>query len=185
MAFTKLNYGKSWTNQADFPTYQENEEQVRADLQYHPDAVKAFINDTLLKALEAQAAAGNLGAMQDGAAATIQSVLDSHGGTLLQLAEDIQTLAAGGVPMVAQSCGVNFTAESWSAAEGGAVLVIPKSDHKRENANFGYSIYQLVDGVYKSGTWGAAATRMVYGTDGSITLTADEAYSGRIVFFGL
>ena len=185
MAFTKLNYGKNWTNPADFPTYQENEEQVRADLQYHPDAVKDFLNDTLLKALEAQAAAGNLGAVHDGAAATIQSVLDSHGGTLLQLAEDIQTLAAGGVPTVAQSCSVNFTAESWAKADGAVMLVIPKSDHKRENSNFGYSIYQLVDGVYKSGTWGAAATRMVYGTDGSITLTADEAYTGRIVFFGL
>lgn len=185
MAFTKLNYGKSWINPADFPTYQANEEQVRADLQYHPDAVKGYLNDTLLNALEAKSAAGNLGAERNGAASTIQNVLDQHGGSIVQLAADIQTLAAGGVPAVAQSCAVGFTEDGWTTADGKVMLVINQLDHKRENANFGYMIYQLVDGVYRSGTWGAAATRVVYGADGSITLTADEAYNGRIVFFGL
>lgn len=184
MAFTRLSYKKDWTRAEDFPTYQSDETQVRADLQYHPDAVKEYIN-TLLQELENKTAAAELGAMSDGAAATVQSVLDSHQSELKQLKEDIETVASGGVPSAVMSTAVTFSADSWATVSGAAQLTIPKSDHKRENANFGFNLYQLVDRVYRSGTWGAAATRVVYGSNGSITLTADEPYSGKIVFFGL
>ena len=186
MALTKLNYGKVWTSDTDFPTYQTDETKVRADLQYHPDAVKDYINNILLKTLEGKSAAAELGAADaDGVKGTVQSVLDSHKETIMQLKEDIETVAAGGVPTVSQSTAVAFDADSWVATEENVTLMIPKSDHKRENENFGYNLYQLVDGSYKSGTWGTAATRVAYRSGGSITLTADEAYSGKIVFFGL
>lgn len=185
MAFTKLNYGKDWTRAADFPAYESDEAKVRADLQYHPDAVKDYINNTLLNVLASKDAAAELGAAEDGAKVTIQSVLDSHRGSLEQLREDIETVAAGGVPTVAQSTAVVFGTDSWVEVGGNATLTIPKSDHKRETENFGYNLYQLMDGSYKSGTWGTAATRVAYRSGGSITLTADEAYSGKVVFFGL
>ena len=184
MALTKMTYGKVWTSRTDFPTYQTDEEQVRADLQYHPDAVRDYINNTLLKGLEAKGAAAELGAAEDGVHTTIQNVLDSHKASITQLKADIETVAAGGVPSVAQSTAVVFGTESWATVGGAATLTIPKSDHKRENENFGYNLYQLVGKTYKSGTWGTAATRVAY-SGGSITLTADEAYSGKIVFFGL
>ena len=185
MAWTKLNYDKNWTRAEDFSAYEENEEQVRADLQYHPDAIRSFLNDTLLPALEGKTAAAELGAMSDGAAATVQSVLDSHKSELMQLKEDIETVASGGVPSAVMSTAVTFSVDSWATVSGAAQLTIPKSDHKRENANFGFNLYQQANGEYRSGTWGAAATRVVYAGNGSITLTADEAYSGKIVFFGL
>lgn len=186
MALTKLTYGKVWTSNSDFPTYQTDEEKVREDLQYHPDAVKNYINNILLKALEAKGAAAELGAADaDGVKGTVQSVLDSHKASLAQLKEDIETVASGGVPSVLQNTAVTFTTSSWATVSGVATLTIAKSEHKRETANFGYNLYQLVSGTYKSGTWGTAATRVTYNTNGSITLTADEAYSGKIVFFGL
>jgi hypothetical protein len=181
-----LDYRKVWTSSADFPTYQTDEEQVRADLQYHPDAVKDYINKTLLKALEDKSAAAELGAADaDGAKGTVQSVLDSHNVSLKQLKEDLETVAGGGVPSVLQNTSVPFDADSWVTVSGTATLTIAKSEHKRETPNFGYNLYQLVSGTYKSGTWGTAATRVTYNADGSITLTADEAYSGKIVFFGM
>lgn len=186
MALTKLNYGKVWTSDTDFPTYQTDETKVRADLQYHPDAVKDYINNILLKTLEGKSAAAELGAADaDGVKGTVQSVLDSHKETIRQLKEDIETVAAGGVPSVLQNTAVTFTTESWVTVGDTVTLTIAKSDHKRETANFGYNLYQLVDGSYKSGTWGTAATHVTYNANGSITLTADEAYSGKVVFFGL
>lgn len=186
MAFKKLEFQKDWTREADFPTYQDSEEQVRADLQYHPNAVRDFLNQSLLIALEAKTAAENLGAINgNNTAGTIQGVLDAHFEQLMQLTEDIKTVAAGGVPSVVQSSTVTFAAGSWSVVSNTATLIIPKSDHRRESGGFGYNLYQMVDGAYKSGTWGTAATRVTYNSDGSITLTADEAYSGMIVFFGM
>ena len=185
MAFTKLNYEKDWTRAADFPAYESDEAKVRADLQYHPDAVKDYINNTLLNALASKDAAAELGAAEDGTKTTIQSVLDRYGERLAQLGEDIETVAAGGVPSVAQSTAVTFSKDGWATVSGSITLTIPKNEHMRENANFGFNLYQLVDGGYRSGTWGSAATRVSYNSGGSITLTADEAYSGKIVFFGL
>lgn len=185
MALTRLSYEKDWNKAEDFPTYQTDETQVRADLQYHPDAVKDYINNTLLCSLEEKDAAAELGAAADGAKTTIQSVLDSHKASIAQLKEDIETVASGGVPSVVMSSSVTFSADSWSTVSGTSTLTIPKDDHNRENESFGYNLYQQVGGAYKSGTWGTAATRVTYTSGGSITLTADEAYSGKIVFFGM
>ena len=58
MAIKALEFEKKWTNPTDFPTYEPDEEQVRADLQYHPDAIAAYINETLKGELEKAAEAG-------------------------------------------------------------------------------------------------------------------------------
>lgn len=47
----RLAFGRSWNNSADFPPVQENEATVREDLQYHPDAIKDYLNE-LVTALE-------------------------------------------------------------------------------------------------------------------------------------
>ena len=185
MAFTRLTYEKDWTRVEDFPTYESNEAQVREDMQYHPNAVKEFLN-ALLDVLEGKAAAASLGASDDnGASASLQGVLDAHAQTMAALRNDVDTLAGGGVPVSAQSVEVEFQETSWMSITGGAELLITQSDHKRTRAAFGYNIYQLVDDTYRSAVWGAAATRVTYNSDGSITLTTDQAYDGKIVFFGL
>ena len=113
MAFTKLEFKKDWTRENDFPTYQDSEQQVRADLQYHPNALRDFIN-SLLDTLEAKAAAENLGAVnKNGSADSVQNVLNAHDAELERLAGDIRTAVSGGVPSVVQSSTVTFTADSW------------------------------------------------------------------------
>ena len=185
MALKKLSYEKNWTRAEDFPAYEENERQVRADLQYHPDAIRDYLNDTLLPALEDRTAAGQLGAVHNGAAASVQTILDTHRMQMNQLADDLAELASGGVPAVIRSAAVTFDKDSWSTVDGMAHLAVSASDHRRENENFGYNLYLLADGTYRSGTWAAAMTCVLYNSDGSITLTAEEPYSGKIVFFGL
>lgn len=51
MAVNELSFGKTWESSTDFPTIEPNEAQVRADLQYHPDAIKDYINETLVPAV--------------------------------------------------------------------------------------------------------------------------------------
>lgn len=52
MGLPELSYEKVWTSAEDFPTYEGSEEQVRRDYQYHPDAVKDYINEQLIPALQ-------------------------------------------------------------------------------------------------------------------------------------
>lgn len=186
MSFDKLSFEKSWTSAKDFPTYQDSEERVRADMQYHPDALRDYLNNVLIPALEAKTAAASLGAQAaNGDGTTVQIILNGIATELSTLAEDITTLTSGGVPAKVRCVPVAFTAESWVGTSDGVSLTIAQSEHKRNDDRFGYNIYQLVDGVYRGGMWGAASTRVTYNDGGMITLAADAAFSGKIVFFGL
>ena len=48
MGLSHLSFLRDWKNPADFPTVEPDEATVRADLQYHPDAIKNYINETLI-----------------------------------------------------------------------------------------------------------------------------------------
>ena len=48
MALSLMTFDKDWNNQLDFPTYEPNEEQVRADMQYLFDAIKNHYNNTFV-----------------------------------------------------------------------------------------------------------------------------------------
>lgn len=54
MALTVLEYTKSWTDAEDFPTYESDEVQVRADMQFLYDEIRAYINETLLPELQSE-----------------------------------------------------------------------------------------------------------------------------------
>lgn len=56
--FEKLSFTKDWNNASDFPAYEENETQVRADMQLLHDEVKTFINDSLIPGIEGMAVPG-------------------------------------------------------------------------------------------------------------------------------
>lgn len=45
---SNLSYTRTWLSADDFPTIEPDETKVREDLQFHPDSVKNYINDTLL-----------------------------------------------------------------------------------------------------------------------------------------
>jgi hypothetical protein len=53
MALSKQNFTKSWTNSDDFPTFLEDEAQVRADMQELHTQMQSFVNQTLTEELDA------------------------------------------------------------------------------------------------------------------------------------
>lgn len=53
MPIDKLEFEKRWTNPAHFPTYEPDEAQVRADMQYHPDAIAKHLNEVVAPAVDA------------------------------------------------------------------------------------------------------------------------------------
>ena len=185
MPFSRLSYEKSWTSEEDFPTYEGNEEQVRADMQYHPDAVKKFINETLLKELEEPAGAGKIGDEREG---NLAQTLTAIYGTLESHAQDIVNLAAGDAPESVRSAQVAFTAGGWSQNENTGLyeLHILQSQHKRLSGSFGYRLESQIGTAYKGGTWETACTAVDY-DEGSqdVVLTAENAYAGSIIFFGV
>jgi len=185
MPFDRLNFGKVWTNEKDFPTYETSETQVREDMQYHPDAVKRYINEVLLPALEGPGAAGLIGDAQQGdLAATLADFVEHFESN----DQAIRDLAAGEAPEAVRSAVVEFSAEGWAERADAEVfeLRLSEEQHKRLNSAFGYNLQSLVDGAYRANTWEVKCTDVGYDTEtGDIVLTAENAYSGAIVFFGV
>lgn len=56
--FEKLKFTRDWNNSSDFPTYEENEQKVRADMQALHDETKEFINEKLIPGIENMAVPG-------------------------------------------------------------------------------------------------------------------------------
>jgi len=52
MELKKLEYTKDWRNPSDFPTYQDDETQVRADQQALFEEIKEYINNDLIPDME-------------------------------------------------------------------------------------------------------------------------------------
>ena len=52
MALEKLTFTKDWTRPEDFPAYEADETQVRADMQRLHDEAKSYLNDVLIPHLE-------------------------------------------------------------------------------------------------------------------------------------
>lgn len=186
MPFTRLAFKKVWTNSADFPTYEGSETQVRADMQYHPDAIAKFINEVFFGELEGENGTALIGA---GAEETLKQVLlrlqqelDNHG-------EDIKNLSAGDAPESVRSAVVGFTEDMWvETEEGGYQLVIPSSEHKRMNEAFGFKLeLELTPEEGYDGTaWCVHETRVVMDADTkALKLDSAEPYAGRIVVFGV
>lgn len=90
MSLTRLEYKKTWTSSGDFPTYEDSEQQVREDLQYHPDAIRDYLNGTLLPEVEKE---------QSTAAEGLQKAQE----TLERQQEQIEELAFGETPTVIKS----------------------------------------------------------------------------------
>lgn len=89
MAFEALEFTKSWTNAADFPTYEPDEAQVRADLQLLHEETRAGFNRLVAALNDPNAAASLPFAPQAGLAA--ETVQDA----VLEVYAAIQQAAAG------------------------------------------------------------------------------------------
>ncbi len=175
MSFERMQFTKNWNRPEDFPTYEDSEAQVRADIQLLFDELRDFLNGGLLPALEGGRGAAELQTTEG----PLQQVLD-------RFKADIETLAAGGVPSASQCVRVGLAKGDWTADGDKAVtLAIPQEVHKRYGAAFGFNLWQIAADGPDNRTWNAASTRVVRGADGVITLTATEASDGEIVFFGV
>ena len=188
MAFKRLEFGKTWRNHDDFPTYQDSEAQVREDLQYHPDAILSFLNDTFMKELE-QEGAKHIGAGdsdEDGNVDTLETVLANIDSELSRLDDDLKNLAGGETPEAMRSKTVTFTAEDWTATGDSYVLAIPRSSHGRASAAFGCQLWMLDNGVYRSDVWTVAGTTVRFvASSFDILMDAEEPYEGMVAFFGV
>lgn len=91
MSFEKLTFTKNWENPTDFPTYETDEQQVRADLQLLHNEAKSALN-RLIDALRDRQAAADLGFSADGLQAS--TVLDA----IMEVYAAVQDTAAGAIP---------------------------------------------------------------------------------------
>lgn len=188
MAFERLSFTKDWTNHDDFPTYEDSEAQVRADLQFHPNALRDYLNEVLLAELEDSGASRSLGASVTGISGTLQDVLDAYLEHLGALDEDVKNLAAGEAPEAVRAARVEFTGEGWAEdSESGLFeLRILQSQHTRRSDAFGYSLKSLAAGGYCTNTWETVCTDVAYDEEtDDVVLTAENPYDGVIVFFGV
>lgn len=177
MSFTRLNFEKLWTSSADFPTLEESETKVREDFQYHPDAIKKFLNEVFLNELEGRNGAAQIGAVGGG---TVQGELD-------ELAQRIEDVANAGydVEGVPHIVAIQMNENDWSKSGDGFMLRIKDGAHGLSSNDFGYNIYRTVNGVRVSNTWDAICTNVAYDTvTADIVLTAESAYAGCIVVYG-
>jgi hypothetical protein len=164
------------------------------------EAVKAFLNETLLPELDSPQAAGNLGAVLSGEEMTVQQALETlHRSTI----QSGNVPVGGGAGDVLQKSSdelydlewrplftsVSFSQEDWQAGtEDGAALyqlTISGQVHHRRNGAFGCTLRHRVDGVLKSNTWAILGTQVVYQEEtGDVTLLSPDAYGGTALFYG-
>lgn len=189
MSFTRLEFEKKWTDtpwtgeDAPFPTYQDSEALIRADLQYHPDAILAFLNG-FLDALEDPGAAAAIGADFNGTTGKLTDVLAAQLALIQANASSIETLSSGGVPELLKGTRVPFSAGDWTEEEGVCTLSIPADTHKRAGECFTFTVWQDTDSGPDSGTWAAGTTAVLFGPQ-AVTLKSDLPYDGAVTFFGL
>jgi hypothetical protein len=193
------------------------------------EAVKAFLNETLLPELDSPQAAGNLGAQLGGEEMTVQQALETLHSATLQAGN---VPVGGGAGEVLQKRSgelydlewrplfttVPFSAQDWVLQEGSSAedgeeietqedtqgsqeteaedddsgdsaplyrLTISGEVHHRRNGTFGFALRHQVDGVWKSNTWAALGTQVVYEEEtGDVALLSPDAYDGAALFYG-
>ena len=172
--------------------------QLKAKFDEAGEAVKDYLNDTLLPELENPAAAAALGAVLEGKETTVQGALD-----LLLMASiqsgNVPTGGAAGEYLRKRSDAmydlewgelglfhtVAFAAADWVSGSDGYTLTVAAADHGRSSAAFGCALRHRVDGVLKANTWAVLGTGSSYDeATGVITLTSPAAYEGTAVFYG-
>lgn len=96
LEIANLRYTKDWTNPSDFPTYEPNETQVRADMQYLFNEIKTWLNETLIPAVQSAAEMGGA----TGEAGSVADVyINAAGHLIIKMSDGTETdlgLIAGG-----------------------------------------------------------------------------------------
>lgn len=171
-------------------------DQLKAKFDEAGEAIKEFLNETLLGELGGDAAAGSLGAVLNGEKMSVQEALD-----LLQLAsvQSGNVPVGGGAGDVLQKKSaapydlewrplftqIAFAAADWTQGEDGYILTLPREKHQRRSGEFGCALRHKVDGVLQSNTWAVLGTQTAYdAATGNVILAAGDAYDGTALFYG-
>lgn len=178
MAFQRLEYTKSWNKSEDFPTYEPDEAQVRADLQLLHDEARDGLN-RVVDALNDPGAAAQLPFAAEGLQAdNVQDAIEEVYGA-------VQTAAAG------KLVDGSVTAEKLDGSlleriYGGRIwlqLGIPNENH---NPDTGFPLGQqwlspaFTAENLDTGSWSAAACAVEAQAD-RLTLTADGTMAAATV----
>lgn len=190
MAFERLKFARLWTvddetEEKGFRTYQDSETRVREDLQYHPDAILAFLNEKLLPALEGKGAAESIGVTMEGTeAATLAGALAHIVAEFKRVDGRVDNMATGMLPGDMLAKKITFAETDWKSGNGVYSLSILYANHTRVNDTFGYRLWCNTANGPVSDCWAVQGTSVVY-INGTVILTAEEPYSGHIVFTGV
>ena len=185
MAIKTLEYEKLWTEPNDFATKETSETKVREDLQYHPNAVRTYINDILIPSLIGAEGSANIG---HGEGSTLAAKIQQMDLRADELRRDLENVTLGDTPESIRAVEVKFEIGDWVWADwlGTYVLSIAPGVHKRTGSRFGCTI-NMWDGYrYRSGLWATACTGAFYVEENQyIGLASDCTYKGSVVFYGV
>lgn len=196
MAFEPLEYTKSWENPEDFPTYEPNEAQVRADLQLLHDEARDGLN-RLIAALNDQQAAAQLPFLpREGL--TAQNVQDA----ILEVYGAIRDAAAGLI-LNGSITKEKLAQTLLERVYGGRIRVCAEAPDEADNPDTDYPVGQLwlrpsctVENLLRTG-WTASGCSMTAASDGwlvtslgtqatvRVTRILKEGQEGQRVFVSL
>lgn len=159
-------------------------------------AVKEYLNETLLPELAAATAAAMLGANMDGERVTVQQALDTI--KILGIKQGNVPVAGAAGAILRKASGetfdlkwsslvtrFEFTAADWTEGEdGGYTITVPAAVHQRLGPDCGCLLRHKVGQVYQSNTWAVLGTQNHWNADtGAVVLESGEAYDGCAMFF--
>lgn len=150
MSIGGLEFTKDWTNPVDFPTYEDNETQVRADIQCLYDEIKNYINRTLLPGLTTNGAENTL--LSSG-----QSVEAAINDRYTKLETDTKV-----------SSETNDLIKDWSINLDTGVITVTKKDGTTESYD---TALEKIPATFELVTEGSSVYLKITNVDGSSTQT--------------
>lgn len=170
--------------------------ELKAKFDEAGNAIKTYLNETLLPELAAATASAMLGATMDGERVSVQEALDELK-TLGEKSGNVPALGSAGYVLRKVSDDTydmkwssmvtryEFKQGDWTeGADGGYTITVPANVHGRLGPDFGCLLRHKVGEVYKNGTWAVLGTQTEWDRDsGAVTLKAGEAYDGCAMFF--
>lgn len=165
MGLSHLSFRRDWKNPADFPTVEPDEATVRADLQYHPDAIKDYINETLIPSHDALTSAKHShdnktvldGITADDVAKLAQEPL--YGTTLTLTPTQVYDAVTAGVPVKVQYFDGTYGSFSFTVFNVESLNVIVSQRIVYADRFSEYILVELI-GNKPNGTWDFRTTTL-------------------------
>ena len=153
MAYPELAFTKDWTDPQDFPTYEPDEEQVRADMQYLFNEIQSYLNQKLVSGLNGTSGAANT---LTSSGQSVQDALDA-------LNEAVSLVAGGTIPEEGESA-------QWDLDMGGhAIHNVADPTADADAATKGYvdeagrtAAAQFSSDVFHAGTTAPSNTKLLW-----------------------